>query len=59
MDMQISGKLSPDVSILASISDHNLPVQADGYTQTLQEFDKSIFSLISKTIVSSGQDISI
>ncbi len=40
MDMQISGKLSDDVSVLASISDHNLPIQADGYTQTLQEFDK-------------------
>ncbi len=45
MDMQISGKLSPDVSILASISDHNLPVQADGYTQTLQEFDKIYLQL--------------
>ena len=58
MDMQISGKLSPDVSILASISDHNLPVQADGYTQTLQEFDKIYLQLNIKTIVSSGQDIS-
>ena len=28
MDMQIAGKLSKDVSILASISDHNLPIQA-------------------------------
>lgn len=45
MDMQISGKLSPEVSILASISDHNLPVQADGYTQTLQEFDKIYLQL--------------
>ena len=34
MDMQIAGKLSKDVTILASISDHNLPIQADGYTQT-------------------------
>ena len=40
MDLQISGKLSKDVSVLASISDHNLPIQADGYTQTLEEFDK-------------------
>lgn len=40
MDLQISGKLSDDVSLLASISDQNLPIQADGYTQTLEEFDK-------------------
>ena len=49
MDMQIAGKLSKDVSILASISDHNLPIQADGYTQTLQEFDKIYLQLNIKT----------
>jgi hypothetical protein len=46
MDMQIAGKLSKDVSILASISDHNLPIQADGYTQTLQNLIKFIFNSI-------------
>ncbi|MGC4128328.1 MAG: hypothetical protein QM564_01930 [Bergeyella sp.] len=45
MDLQISGKLSDEVSVLASISDHNLPVQADGYTQTLDEFDRIYMQL--------------
>jgi hypothetical protein len=45
MDLQITGKLTKDVSVLASIFDHNLPIQADGYTQTLEEFDKIYLQL--------------
>ncbi|WP_262385581.1 hypothetical protein [Amniculibacterium sp. G2-70] len=56
MDLQISGKLSPDISLLASISDHNLPIQADGYTQSLEEFDKIFVQLGIKnhTIIRAG-----
>lgn len=56
MDLQITGKLSKDVSISASISDHNLPIQADGYTQNLQEFDKIFLQLTikNKSILKAG-----
>lgn len=56
MDMQISGRLSDNISILASLSDHNLPIQADGYTQSLQEFDKIYIQLNIKnhTILRAG-----
>lgn len=45
MDFQIKGKISKDVSILAHIFDNNLPIQADGYTQTLEDFDRIYIQL--------------
>lgn len=46
-DMQLNGDLGNGVKIRAAISDENLPIQAQGNTQQLQEFDK-IFIQISK-----------
>lgn len=40
LNLQLSGSIGPKTRIRASITDNSLPAQADGYTQTLREFDR-------------------
>lgn len=47
-DMQLQGDLGNGLKIIAAISDANLPIQAQGNTQQLQEFDK-VFIQVSKS----------
>jgi len=48
LDLQISGFLSKDVQIRASITDTNIPLQENGFTQRLDEFDKVFIELFSE-----------
>ena len=43
--MQLAGKLSSDLDIVAALTDENVPIQPEGTTQTLQELDKVFIQL--------------
>ncbi len=48
MDLNIEGKLSEKVSIRAHIFDTNIPLQANGYSQSITDFDRIFIEIFSQ-----------
>lgn len=49
LDLQITGKISDKISLRASIQDSNIPLQDNGYSQKLDEFDQIFIELFTKS----------
>lgn len=47
LDLRVNGQLSDKVGVTAVIADTNVPIEADGYTQNLEQFDRVFVELFS------------
>jgi len=54
--LQMAGKLSSDIEILAALTDENTPIQPQGNTQTLQEIDNVFVEIKSPTYIATLGD---
>ncbi len=54
--LQLSGKLSDDIDIVAALTDENTPIQPEGNTETLDELDKVFIELRHKNAVGTFGD---
>ena len=59
MDINIEGKLSDKVAIKANIFDTNIPLQENGYSQSITDFDRIFIELYSKGWRVKAGDISL
>lgn len=45
LNLELSGKLTDRINVLASVTDNNIPIQAGGNTAELQDFDRVFIKL--------------
>ncbi len=58
-NLQMSGKLSKDIEISAAMTDNNIPIQPDGSTAQLNQFDRIFIQLKRKNTTLNAGDFEI
>jgi hypothetical protein len=59
LNLQLTGKLTDELNIEATISDNNIPLQPEGYSQKIQEFDKVYISIYNEKLRLTAGDFEI
>ena len=59
LDLEISGKLSKDVTLRANIFDTNIPLQENGYSQNITDFDRIFIEMFTDNWRIKAGDISL
>ncbi|PID88508.1 MAG: hypothetical protein CSB03_01000, partial [Bacteroidia bacterium] len=59
LDLQVDGDLGNGLMLKASITDRNIPIQPDGTTQQLQDFDQVFIQIYNPTFKLTAGDFSI
>ncbi|MDR3188665.1 MAG: hypothetical protein LBT94_05720 [Prevotellaceae bacterium] len=59
LSLQLSGKLTDELSMMAAVSDKNLPLSPEGNTAALQEFDKVFISVFTDNTSLSAGDVEL